>query len=280
MTLSDSWLRWLEALLVMSAGAAAAFVACTYLFALALTRGSFGWPGLSYFWREALWVLVTQSLLPFGWLGSGNPSRAIAARPNAPGNGRPIVLCHGYVQNRSNFVWLARALARRGHGPFFGFNYHSLRPVESSARSLGAFVEHVIQETGATEVDVICHSLGGVVARTYADLQGGDRYVRRIVTLGSPHRGLLQANRVFGASIHDLHPRTGFIERLEAARSSVQMHSIYSSHDNIVFPGSASALGERGTDVVVSQHGHFGILFSTEVAEHVHRALSTPVGER
>ena len=44
-------------------------------------------------------------------------------------------------------------------------------------------------------------------------------------------------------------------------------------HDNIVAPGSVSSLEGRGKDVVVERHGHFGILFSEHVAEHVHRGL-------
>jgi triacylglycerol lipase len=289
------WFAWLAEAVLLSVGAAAAFVAGTYLFALLLTRGRFGWPGFGYFGREALWVLVTQALLPFGWFGSnrlgsmgvgaglrrtrslGNGNGAIAdgADVAAPAT-RPIVFIHGYTQNRANFVWLARALERRGLGPFYGFNYHSLRRIESSATALGTFVEGVVRDTGATEVDFVCHSLGGVVARVYVDLLGGDCFVRRVVTLGSPHRGVLLASRLFGASIRDLHSRTGIIARLEATRSKVVVHSIYSSHDNIVFPGTSASLGERGTDVVVRRHGHLGILFSSEVADHVCRALVAP----
>jgi hypothetical protein len=264
----------LEAL-ALGVVAAFAFVAITYGLAVALTRGRFGWPGLRYFLEETLWVYLTQAYLPFGWI-----VRAKVGAPSKDGTpaeaARPIVLVHGYTQNRTNFLWLSRKLEGRGLGPLYGFDYPSLLPIEDCARRLAAFVERVRTATGAPEVDLVCHSLGGVVARTYVDLLGGCASVRRIITIGSPHRGLSHANLGIGASIRDLHPPTGFIAKLEGAAPvrRVALHSICSEHDNIVFPKSASSLGERGKDVVVTRHGHFGILFSHEVAEHVVRALT------
>jgi pimeloyl-ACP methyl ester carboxylesterase len=266
-------------------GSAVAFVVGTYVFAFLLTRGKFGFPGVAYFVRETLWVCITQPLLILGWLFTPRNAKAFRlsseSAHGAKGGNRPVVLIHGYTQNRTNFIWLSRALAKKGLGPFFGFDYASFRPIEESARKLHDFVEHIVSETGATEVDLICHSLGGIVARTYVDLMGGEARVRRVVTLGSPHRGVRHAHRVFGASIHDLRPSTGFIARLDGAEKSkkVAYHSIYSSHDNIVFPSSISSLGERGSDILVKRRGHFDILFSTEVADHVARAL-TEEGEQ
>jgi triacylglycerol esterase/lipase EstA (alpha/beta hydrolase family) len=271
----ESWVLWMFLALSGGIAAAALFVLGSYLFALVLTRGQFGWPGLAYFVRETLWVSITQSLLPVGWLRSETVQRSAKG-------GRPIVLVHGFAQNRTNFVWLARLLRRRGLGPFFGFNYHSFGRIEDSARSLGRFVEHVVEITGEKEVDLVCHSLGGVVARTYVDLLGGHVRVRRVVTLGSPHRGVAHAGRRLGASVRDLQPRNGFIARLESAprHEMVRYHSIYSAHDNVVFPHFSSSLGERGTDVLVHRQGHFGILFSEEVAEHVYRALTADAAPR
>ena len=67
------------------------------------------------------------------WLG-----REAIERPTL--QGRPIILIHGFTQNRTNFVWLARVLRRWGLGPFFGFDYFSFDRVEESARELQRFV--------------------------------------------------------------------------------------------------------------------------------------------
>jgi triacylglycerol lipase len=218
---------------------------------------------------------LAQSLLPFGWFRA----QAISG---AASNPRPIVVVHGYTQNRMNFVWLSRNLRKRGLGPIYGFDYFSYARVDKSARSLADFVDQVMAATGAQYVDLVCHSLGGLVARNYVDLLGGHRRVQRVVTLGTPHRGIVHSTLGLGASVLDMQPHAPLIRRLAQAPvpSAVRYHSIYSLHDNIVFPGKASSLGERGQDIVVRQYGHFGILFSSEVADHVYRALKDDTRSR
>lgn len=39
----------------------------------------------------------------------------------------------------------------------------------------------------------ICHSMGGLVARWYIQREGGDEITRKLITLGTPHRGALNA---------------------------------------------------------------------------------------
>ncbi len=46
------------------------------------------------------------------------------------------------------------------------------------------------QRTGRDKVDIVAHSLGGIVARHYIKFKGGDRYINHLVCLGSPHHGV------------------------------------------------------------------------------------------
>src|SRR6187431_1735018 len=103
------------------------------------------------------------------------------ARQQGP---RPVIVIHGYAMNRANFVPLAYRLARAGLGPIVGFEYWTLGRTAAAARKLGWFVDHVREQTGAGEVDIIGHSMGGVVARYYVALAGGDAVVRNLITLG------------------------------------------------------------------------------------------------
>ena len=58
---------------------------------------------------------------------------------------------------------------------------------------------------------------------------------------------------------------------------SVPSLSVYSSHDNVVFPKESSSLALRGgRDVEVEGLAHLSILFSPKVAEHVASFLTEP----
>src|SRR5438105_4954330 len=66
--------------------------------------------------RELFWASLTQPFIPlFYFIGARLGGRRR--------DGVPIVFVHGYMQNRIDFVYLARILARRGLGPMYGFNY-------------------------------------------------------------------------------------------------------------------------------------------------------------
>src|SRR5688572_15489861 len=131
--MNESWIALLVALIALGAFFAGAFVGSTYLRARSITKGSFGWPSFRYYAHETLCTYLTQSLWPIGWfVGDGFGRRGTGS------TGRPIVLIHGWTQNRTNFVWLARFLRKKGMGPFFGFNYFSLQPIETSAKALAA----------------------------------------------------------------------------------------------------------------------------------------------
>jgi len=51
-------------------------------------------------------------------------------------------------------------------------------------------VEAVLVATGAARVDIVAHSMGGLVARAYVQFLGGDARVRRLMLVSSPMRGV------------------------------------------------------------------------------------------
>ena len=81
-------------------------------------------------------------------------------------------MLHGYAMNRANFVPLAQRLAAAQLGPIVGFEYWSLGRVSTAARRLGEFVTHVREQTGASQVDLVGHSMGGLVSTAYV---GGEQ---------------------------------------------------------------------------------------------------------
>lgn len=186
--------------------------------------------------------------------------------------GVPVVFVHGYSQNRVDFLYLARALQRAPVGRMYGFNYSWLSSVEDSATRLSAFVERVLAETGAQRVDLVCHSLGGLVAITLANREEGRAQVRRIVTLGSPHGGVAYRGPLIGGAALALRRGHG-LDPLPA----LPVLSVYSQSDNVVFPASSSALrGERAENLVLDDLGHLTILFSPRAASAIAAFLSRP----
>jgi pimeloyl-ACP methyl ester carboxylesterase len=65
--------------------------------------------------------------------------------------------------------------------------------IESSADWFAGVVNAVLVQTGAAQVDIVAHSLGGIVARTYMKRHNAFRHVRNLVTVASPNHGMRAA---------------------------------------------------------------------------------------
>ncbi len=216
-------------------------------------------------WRELIVILRTQPFFVFYYL---------FGRTLGEGKGRPVVFVHGYFQNRIDFVFLAKQMRKEGIGPLYGFNYPWFMSVRANAKRLHAFIEEVCRERGCEQVDLVCHSLGGLVAVEL--LQSPEPRVHACVTIASPHAGIAYRGPIVGKSGRDLRANSKLVAAHSALKMSVPFLSIYSSHDNVVHPPKASSLAERGgTDFVVGEMPHLAILFSPEVSRETIRFLKS-----
>lgn len=106
--------------------------------------------------------------------------------PAAP-HPTPVVLVHGFLGDPTNFLALRSYLARFGVRNFATFAYTPRLDYQRLAVRLARAIEIVLADTGADSVDVVGHSLGGLVARYMVEILGHELPVRRLVTLGAPY---------------------------------------------------------------------------------------------
>lgn len=71
----------------------------------------------------------------------------------------------------------------------FIFNYNWAKPVNPISEELKTYIENVVKPNPDEKIDLIGHSLGGLVARTYVQ-NNQVNPVDQLVTLGSPHQGI------------------------------------------------------------------------------------------
>ena len=189
------------------------------------------------------------------------------ARTKGP---RPIIVLHGYAMNRANFLPLAFRLRRAGLGPIVGFEYWTLGRTAAAARQLGWFVEHVQAMTGAAQVDIVGHSMGGVVARYYVALLGGDGIVRSLVTIGSPHAGTDVSKVGIGHPTRELALGSRLVSRLAAAPPPRETKLVtILSHADALVPAALQPELPGAERIVYDDLGHVAMLGSRRVAQTI-----------
>lgn len=142
------------------------------------------------------------------------------------GMGRPVLLLHGFAAPRRILNVLERRLRRElgvavmsFHLPGMGGAFGGL-DMDAEAARLADKLERLCQRHGVTELDIIGHSKGGLIARHLVANHAVGVKVRNVVALGSPFGGaplaVLGAAAVglFSRSVWQLIPFSPFIRRL------------------------------------------------------------------
>lgn len=198
----------------------------------------------------------------------------LIVRDPAPARGRlPLILVHGVLVNDGVWFSMRRYLVRHGVGPVYTINYGPpYSDIEYFAGQLGEKIEYVCAATGADRVVLVCHSMGGLVARAYVRQLGPAR-IHRIVTIGTPHHGSLMARVFIGRCLAQMRPGNAWLEELnrnETKPPSVPIVSIWSRHDSLVAP-QASCVLACAENVALVGIGHNALLGDRGVMELVVR---------
>jgi len=202
---------------------------------------------------------------------------ATAASPAQP----PVLIIHGYLATRGSLHLLERHLTERGLivmsyplGPL------NLGDIRDSAGLIARKVESIVAQTGIARVDIVGHSMGGLVGLDYLKRLGGRHRVRRLVMLGTPTQGTWSAllglvTVPLGLASLQLLPGSPFLRELadRPLPPGAEVVSIGAIRDWLA-PLSSTALD--GVRQIALPTGHSGLLVDAEVAEVIVDILRAP----
>lgn len=212
----------------------------------------------------------------------------IGAAPGGPlrlpteGRGHPpVVMLHGFVDNRSVFTLLRRSLLHHGWTRVDALNYSPLTcDIRTAAEALGRHVERICRESGHGRVDLVGHSLGGLIARYYVQRLGGDARVRTLVTLGTPHTGTRAVPMLTPLPIiRQMRPESTLLAELAepAQGCRTRFVSFWSDLDPLMVPVAAARLEHPDLsteNIRVSGIGHLALPVHGGVAAEIRQALA------
>jgi pimeloyl-ACP methyl ester carboxylesterase len=212
--------------------------------------------------------------------GGRNAGPALA--PTATGRDLPpALLLHGFVDNRSTFSTLRRSLLDHGWTRVPALNYSPLTSdIRTAAALLGRQVELICEQSGHQQVDIIGHSLGGLIARYYVQCLGGDRRVRTLVTLGTPHTGTRAIPALLPHPlIRQMRPDSEVLAELagRARGCRTRFVAFWSDLDELMIPVESARLEHkdlRTKNIEVTGVGHLGLPLHAEVAAEIRRTLA------
>jgi pimeloyl-ACP methyl ester carboxylesterase len=180
-----------------------------------------------------------------------------------------VVLIHGLDCDRVNWQPMIDLLHDEGRQVAL-YTYPSDQPIADSAKDLGAKLADLRLRNTNVTYDLICHSMGGLVAREYVEGEGYRGGVERLILLGTPNRGskwagyrwILEVEEHYdlwrhepdwspswmitdglGEAGSDLKPKSGFLKQLNArGRRDGVKYTIVAGNQNPVRRVTANCL--------------------------------------
>lgn len=207
-----------------------------------------------------------------------------------------VLLLQGFFQTRNVWEVMEDRLRHNGYA-VMSFNLGGVHrfdpnPIDTSTEIVANKIEALAQRHGFDRLHIVGHSKGGLIARRYVQAFGGDKRVKSLITLGTPHHGTptalvgVAASRlgVVPANASELLPGSAFVTAL--ARDTFPAHipltSIYSRHDLVVPYWTSILRPRRGAEAHIDNEelrgiGHSQLVWDPGVYRRVRDRLDRAV---
>ncbi len=205
-------------------------------------------------WLQELFVLTLPLWLPV--TAQGQLPDVLQAGPDPV----PVLVVPGWGDNapdvepiRQRLIgagWPESRVSTLSFKDPVGSNAEHAAEIETAARVLRGL-------TGADRIDIVAHSMGGLAVRYYlkqaAEAEADGVPVRRVVFLGTPHRGTVAAVLAWGDGGREMVPGSDFLMGLQhegGVPEGVEALAVRTPVDLRVIPASSAVLrGDRVQNV-------------------------------
>jgi triacylglycerol lipase len=194
----------------------------------------------------------------------------------------PVLMIHGFLGTRGSMYMLERRLVDDGFVVVsFNLGTFNVRDIRRSAFLIHRKIERILAQTPSQQIDIIGHSMGGLIGLYYVKKLGGHARVRKLIMMGTPIRGTWSALMgvvmlgLWSTSSWQLLPRSRFLDELAQGPMppGVDVHTIAAARDWVVPLPTTRLTGASATTVPL---GHSSLVVSEEVYRRVVNTLRPP----
>lgn len=174
-----------------------------------------------------------------------------------------VVLVHGFLATAGVLRPLRDALEAEADVTVASFTHAPGITITELAERVGELVRRVEAE----RIQLVGHSMGGLAARWFVDVLGGDQRVVQTLSIASPFWGTNRVRALPGAFARELAPGSAVLARIrDGIGRGVPHFAVSGSHDAVV--GPAAPLGAAG-ELVADGCGHNAVLYDARVLRSV-----------
>jgi pimeloyl-ACP methyl ester carboxylesterase len=210
--------------------------------------------------------------------------------PTANANSKILLLIHGWISRPNVWKTIIQKIKLETNPAYtniWTFGYNSSWSINTNAHLLA---QALSQHLNGAKVDIVAHSMGGLISRSMIEQNNGAQYVNKLITLGTPHqgsplaaiRGLLGSMVTFESGItgyiiynyftqgfRDLDINSTYIQQMKTlSQPMIPYYAIASTNNPSLCHWSTDDIlpgPDDGVVTEVSAHGVPGAIFPTSV---------------
>lgn len=200
----------------------------------------------------------------------------------------PVLLLQGFMGTRGVLSPLEKFLRSHGRDVIsIDLGFFNVADIRESSQTLSDKIERIMERFSKhhefEKIDIVGHSMGGLIGLYYLKRMNGHRFVNRLIALGAPFNGTwasFLALVPFGAvskGLWQMLPRSKFLKSLRAHPEEAKESKVYSisaKYDAICPPQSCRLVGAENLSIPV---GHGGLLIDKRVFQMVAKCLSPKI---
>lgn len=241
--------------------------------------------------------MLVRRLLVVAAILAATLTALLPSSPAGAAAADPVVIVPGFTTGPvidTGYIPLRDRLRSAGYDvTVLVYPDYGLGDIRTNSQRLANTIASVRARTGAAKVDLVAHSMGGLVSRYYIKNLGGAATVDSLIMMGTPNYGTSLANvasfLTFGSCVgidacNQMASGSSFLNDLNAGDDtigSVRYTSIATSVDLVVTPYKNAFLANDGNiaNITVQSQcllrlpGHLGLIFDGAVADGVKDAL-------
>jgi pimeloyl-ACP methyl ester carboxylesterase len=207
--------------------------------------------------------------------GADLPTASARFDPARP----PLLLLHGYMATRGSLHLLERHLTERGYLVFtYRIGPLNLGGIRQAAGVIARKVEALVTQTPVRQVNIVGHSMGGLVGLCYVKCLGGRDRVGKLIMLGSPVGGTWSAvlglvTSPLGRASVELLPMSPLLRELRTGPMprGVEVITVSGARDFFA-PDAVTRL--EGARHLTLPTTHTGLLVDPNVADTIDQLLA------
>lgn len=181
---------------------------------------------------------------------------------------RVVIFVHGLGGHRGNFLAMQTYFRWMGRKRVLSVGFQDYDSIAGMAAQLSTLIREVIrinQLEPTQSIELVTHSMGGIIARLALEDPEMASAVATLITLGTPHSGTQLARLLQTSKVRDLRPGSELLERLQQQLPwpghphLPPLVAIWSPADLVLMPAESAAVA-GAQNIRVEDFSHFSYL--------------------